>query len=92
MEQQSYDRIYVILITRIGCIGPRVVCYWNTSEVRDRKLKIHYEREGKSVKQCNLTNQVKKTNQKEDKTLVAGGKDFELNLENCELVGGQIMR
>ena len=29
---------------------------------------------------------------KEDKTLVAGGKDFELNLENCELVGGQIMR
>ena len=25
--------------------GPRVVCYWNTSEVKDGKLKIHYERQ-----------------------------------------------
>ena len=25
MVQQSYDRIYVIWITRIGSIGPRVV-------------------------------------------------------------------
>ena len=29
---------------------------------------------------------------KEDKTLVVGGKDCELDLESCELVGGQIMR
>ena len=35
MEQQSYDRIYVIWITRIGSTGPRVVCYWNTSEVKE---------------------------------------------------------
>ena len=28
----------------------------------------------------------------EDKTLVVGGKDCELDLESCELVGGQIMR
>ena len=27
--------------------GPRVVCYWNTSEVKDGKLKIHYERQNK---------------------------------------------
>ena len=47
MEQQSYDRIYVIWITRIGSIGPRVVCYLNTNEVKDGKLKIHYERENK---------------------------------------------
>ena len=26
MELQSYDRMYVIWITRIGSIGPRVVC------------------------------------------------------------------
>ena len=29
---------------------------------------------------------------KEDKTLVEGRKDCELDLERCELVGGQIMR
>ena len=29
---------------------------------------------------------------KEDKTLVEGGKDCELYLEVCEVVGGQIMR
>ena len=28
----------------------------------------------------------------EDKTLVVGGKDSELYLESCELVGSQIMR
>ena len=47
MEQQSYDRIYVIWITRIRSKGPRVVCFWNTSEVKDGKLKIYYERENK---------------------------------------------
>ena len=29
---------------------------------------------------------------KEDKTLVVGGKDCDLDRESCELVGGQIMR
>ena len=29
---------------------------------------------------------------KEDKTFGGGGKDFELDLESSELVGGQIMR
>ena len=52
MEQQSYDRIYVIWITKIGSIGPRVVSYWNRSEVKDGKLEIHYETENKG----NLSN------------------------------------
>ena len=47
MEQHSYDRIYMIWIARTGSIGPRLVCYWNISEVKDGKLKIHYERENK---------------------------------------------
>ena len=46
-EQQSYDRIYMIWIARTGSIGPRLVCYWNIREVKDRKLKIHYEGENK---------------------------------------------
>ena len=66
MEQQSYDRMYVIWITKIGGTVPRIVCYWNTSEVKDGKLKLLNEREqGKPVKQCDSTNQVKKT--KEEK-------------------------
>ena len=68
IEQQSYGRIYVIWIRRIGSTWPRVVCYWNTNKVKERKFKKHYEREqGKQAKQCNLTNQVKKTKQKEEK-------------------------
>ena len=47
VEQQSHDRIYVIWIRRIGSAGLRVVCYWNTSGVKDEKLKIYYERENK---------------------------------------------
>ena len=47
MEQQSYDRIYVIWVTRIGRIGPRVVCYWNTSEVKEGILKVYSESENK---------------------------------------------
>ena len=47
MEQQSYDRIYVIWITRVGSTQPRVVCYWNTSEEKEGKLKIYYDRENK---------------------------------------------
>ena len=47
VEQQSYDRIYVIWITRVVSTQPRVVHYWNTSEVKEGKLKIHYERENK---------------------------------------------
>ena len=37
--------------------------------MKDNKLTILYEREnkGKPVKQCNLTSQVKKTKQKEEK-------------------------
>ena len=47
MEQQSYDRIYVVRITKTGSTGHRVVFFWNTSEVKDSKLKMHYEREKK---------------------------------------------
>ena len=69
MEQQSYDRIYMIWITRIGSTWPGVVCYWNTSEVKEGKLKIHCEREncGKPVKQCRLTSQGKNSKQKEER-------------------------
>ena len=49
MEQQSYDRIYVIWITRIESTRPRVVCNWNTNEVKERKFKIHYEGENKET-------------------------------------------
>ena len=60
MEQQSYDRIYVIRIRRIGGTGPRVVCYWNTSEMKDRKLKIHCERESKENQSKNVINKQSK--------------------------------
>ena len=67
-EQQSYDRIYVIWILRIGSTGPWVVCYWNISEVKERIKNTLWEREqGKPVKQCNLTSQVNKTKQREKK-------------------------
>ena len=59
VEQQSYDRIYVAWITRIENTGPRVVCYWNTSEVKDGKLKIHYERENKENQSNNAIKQTK---------------------------------
>ena len=59
MEQQSYDRLYVICITRIGSTGPRVVCYWNTSEVKGRKVEIHYERENKRNQSNNTIQQTK---------------------------------
>ena len=71
MEQQSYDRIYVVWITRIGSTGPQVVWYWNTSKVKGGKIKntLWKREQGKPVKQCNLTSQVKNTNhkQKEEK-------------------------
>ena len=60
MEQQSYDRIYVIWITNLGSIGPRVVCSWHTSEVKDRKLKIHYEKENKENQSNNQFNKPSK--------------------------------
>ena len=54
LEEQYYDRIYIIWITRIGITWPRVVCYSNTSVVKEGKFKIHWKREqGKPVKQCN---------------------------------------
>ena len=63
-----------------------MVCYWNTSEVKDRKLKMHYEREqGKPVKQCNLTNQVKKTKQKEEKLKNTNKKDIKIMKNNNQI-------
>ena len=32
---------------KIGSTGPIVAYYWKTSEVKARKLKIHYEKENK---------------------------------------------
>ena len=49
-EQQSYDRKYMIWITRIGSTQPRVGCYWNTSEVKQGKLNTLWKRkQGKPV-------------------------------------------
>ena len=69
IEQKSYDRIYVVWITRIGSTGPQVVWYWNTSKVKGGKIKntLWKREQGKPVKQCNLTNQAKNTKQKEEK-------------------------
>ena len=66
IEQQSYDKIYVIWITRIGSTGPRVVCSWNESEVKDGKLKIHYKRENKENQSNNVIKQTqwRKLNEK----------------------------
>ena len=35
------------LNNKIGSTGPIVAYYWKTSEVKARKLKIHYEKENK---------------------------------------------
>ena len=35
----------------MGSTRPRVVCYWKASEVKEGKLKIHYERENKEASQ-----------------------------------------
>ena len=45
--------------------GPRVLCYLNTSEVKNGKLRVLYGRENKRNQSNNLTNQVKKTIHKE---------------------------
>ena len=47
--------------------GPRVLCYLNTSEVKNGKLRVLYGRENKRNQSNNLTNQVKKTKEKEEK-------------------------
>ena len=44
------------------------MCYWSTSEVKDKKLKIHYERENKgNQSKMQLRSQAKNTKQKEEK-------------------------
>ena len=37
----------MIGIKRIKSKGPRVVCYWNTREVKEEKIEMQYERENK---------------------------------------------
>ena len=70
MEQQSYDRIYVVRITKTGSTGHRVVFFWNTSEVKDSKLKIHYEKEnkGKPIKNAIQTAKRRRLNRKKRNT------------------------
>ena len=73
MEQQSYDSIYVIWVTRVGSTQPRVVHYWNTSEATEWKLKIHYERENKENPSNNAikeTNEMENTKQKRNKEML----------------------
>ena len=49
------------------------MCYWNTSEVKDGKLKIHYEREDKENQSHNVikeTRQMKLNKKKTNKKIV----------------------
>ena len=62
--------IYMVCITRMGSIGLRLVCQWNTSEVKDSKLKIHYEKEnkGKPIKNAIQTAKRRRLNRKKRNT------------------------
>ena len=56
MERQSYDRIYLIYVNNKNRkYRSYLVCYWNISEVKDGKLKIHYERQSKGIQSNNAT-------------------------------------
>ena len=50
---------YVIWLTRIGSTRPLVVWYWDKSDVKEGKLKIHYERENKGNQSNNAIKQTK---------------------------------
>ena len=69
MEQQSYDKKYMIWITRIESTWPRVVCYWNMSEVKEGKLKYNMKenKENQSNNAIKQRNKMKKTRQKDEK-------------------------
>ena len=41
LKQQQYDKKYMIWMKRIESKRPRVVYYWNTSEVKEEKLKCN---------------------------------------------------
>ena len=56
-EQQSYDRKYMIWITRIGSTQPRVVCYWNISEVKEGKLKYPMKERTQKISQTMQLNE-----------------------------------
>ena len=58
----------MIWITRIESSRSRVVCYWNTGEVKEGKLKYKIERIRKSSQTMKLnTNKMRKTKHKEEK-------------------------
>ena len=66
LEQQWYDIYYMIWITRIGSTRPRVVCYWNTSEVKEGKLKIQYGGENKENHSNNAIKEIKRKSSSQD--------------------------
>ena len=41
LEQQLYNKKYMSWITRIESTQSRVVCYWNTREVKEGRLKYN---------------------------------------------------
>ena len=51
VEQQQYDKKYMIWIKRVESKQARVVCYWNMSEVKQEKLK------------CTMKERTRKTSQ-----------------------------
>ena len=58
----------MIWITRTESTRPRVVCYWNMSEVKEGKLEYETEnKENQSNNAIKQTNKMKKTKKKEEK-------------------------
>ena len=58
----------MIWITRTESTRARVVCYWNTSEVKEGKLKYNTERIRKTSQTMQLNrNKMRKTKHKEEK-------------------------
>ena len=63
----------MIWIRRLGSTWPRVLCNWNSSEVKEGILKIHYERENKENPSNNAikeTNEMENTKQKRNKEML----------------------
>ena len=59
LEQQSYDKKYMIWITTIESTQSRIVCYQNTGEVKEGKLKCSKERIRKTSGTMQLNREIK---------------------------------
>ena len=57
----------MIRIKRIKSKRPRVVCYWNTSEVKEETLKCNMKGRTKKTSHKMVSEKTKHTKQKEEK-------------------------